>query len=209
MVTRARPLAGSCFARRGSVSNALARSILTIWEKLLLKGRPREVPVLARAAPPCIVSTDAQLRNDRPPRTSGFICTSSGEKSFFIHSFSDAWTARHVDLEEFCITQAEAASPGIAAATWRHMLRSEAAIFFVDNQGATGALTHGSSPAGDLSSIVATVWEEFIFADVRPWFEYVPSACNVADPGSRGSKTLAMRLGAIEARAILPAAWQD
>ena len=55
----------------------LLRSVLTIWEQLLLRGRPREVPIVPCPHPPMLVYTDAQLIVGGVPRLGGFLCTPS------------------------------------------------------------------------------------------------------------------------------------
>ena len=70
-------------------------------------------------------------------------------------------------------------------------------VFFIDNTAAQGALISGSSAVGVMSFIVGLVWELLAAQDISPWFEYVSSACNVADPLSRGSTDLAVSLGGV------------
>ena len=61
-----------------------ARSVLTVWERLLLRGRPREICIRAHPHPPYLVWTDAQLRSSASPRLGGFIACPSGCRAYFI-----------------------------------------------------------------------------------------------------------------------------
>lgn len=180
-------------------------SVLTVWERLLLRGRPREVPVNRHPQPPVLVWTDAQLRTGSVPRLGGFLLCPSGHRAYFIVEMVDSWVNSTVHEPDFCIAQMEAYAAAVAVATWHNFLAHASCIFFIDNKSAMGALIKGSSPAGDLSDIVATTWDELNKHTITAWFEYVPSHLNMADPMSRGDASFAESFGAKKDIARLPA----
>ena len=106
--------------------------------------------------------------------------------------------------EDHCIAQAGGFAPAVALRTWSQILSRASCIFLVDNQCNIGALLKGSSPASDLSSIVACVWSELSLHSVTPWFEYVPTELKVVDHMSRGSEELPISLGAKRSIALYP-----
>ena len=94
-------------------------------------------------------------------------------------------------------------------------LQGKAVLFFVDNTHAIGCLLKGSASVSEsrkrsaddcaieyshyqkflalspplrrlMNAQARAIWRLIAKFDVLPWFEYVTSACNIADPPSRG-----------------------
>ena len=65
-------------------------------------------------------------------------------------------------------------------------LQDRDGFMWIDNMGAKYALQKASSRQDDTGRIVHAFWSQAARVRFRPWFEYVPSAQNVADLPSRG-----------------------
>ena len=74
------------------------------------------------------------------------------------------------------------------------MLRDEQAIYFIDNQSALSAMVKGSSRDVAMSGIAHLTALRQQEMRTRAWYEWVPSAENLADLPSRGDLAGAARL---------------
>ncbi len=83
------------------------------------------------------------------------------------------------------IIPAEVIAIPVAAWLFRASIRHRDVIFFLDNQAAWSALIKSASSAEDCSSISLVCNLLLMLFCVRPWFEYVHTAQNPADPLSR------------------------
>ena len=160
--------------------------------------------------PPIIMYADAMLQPLRgDPGCGALIATPSG----CIQHFITACPIQALDWQvgsEVCIAQAECWTQGTAVSTWVDLLANNDAWFFCDNSSALGALIKGSSSAGDLNNMVGSIWHTLAIARCWAWWEFVPSALNVADHLSRGREDLAHELGSrrIEAKHMNVKAWR-
>lgn len=171
----------------------LVRSVLTVWERLLRMGKPREVLLRSVRHPPIIVYADAMLRPSRGLPSCGAIAAApSGIVEFFLSECPAGVVRQFLVDEDTCIARAEAWIQADSVATWKNTLAQEDAIFFCDNTAVLGSLVRGSSSALDLSNIVGAIWSTIAAINCRIWWEFVPSELNVADPLSRGSVKLAL-----------------
>jgi hypothetical protein len=86
-----------------------------------------------------------------------------------------------------------------AERTWRDAgidLRGRTVNHFIDNTAALSAFVNGYSSSTDMAQISNMLWLLVAGMRTRPWFEYVPSASNIADLPSRSDYELLERLGA-------------
>ena len=86
-----------------------------------------------------------------------------------------------------------------AEKTWRDAgidLRGRTMNHFIDNTAALSAFVNGYSASTDMARMSNMLWLLVTGMRTRPYFEYVPSAANIADLPSRGKYELLERLGA-------------
>ena len=88
------------------------------------------------------------------------------------------------------INKIEAIVPAICLCTWSHPIRGALWLHFIDNDGALACLVSGCSKNSSLSTVVDYTWAQIPVFGCWPWFERVPSACNIADRLSRKKKLL-------------------
>ena len=79
----------------------------------------------------------------------------------------------------------EALGPILALMFEPEFLRSCVTTFWFDNLSALSGFVLGSSKAADLGSLVFGAHLCFTKRGIRAWWDYVPSASNIADGGSR------------------------
>ena len=92
------------------------------------------------------------------------------------------------------IGQAEMAAGAAAYWTCGEELKDSYPIHFIDNQGALASLVRGSSRDAPSSWLAHDVARQHFDIDSRVWFEFVPSAANIADLPSRGELKHAARI---------------
>ena len=83
------------------------------------------------------------------------------------------------------INKIEAIVPAICLCTWSHLIRGSLWLHFIDNDGALACLVSGCSKNSSLSAVVDYTWAQIPVLGCWPWFERVPSACNIVDGLSR------------------------
>ena len=79
------------------------------------------------------------------------------------------------------INKIEAIVPAICLCTWSHLIRGSLWVHFIDNDGALACLVSGYSKSSSLSAIVDYTWAQIPVLGCWPWFERVPSKCNIVD----------------------------
>ena len=94
-----------------------------------------------------------------------------------LHAWSES-----ADLEpQRHINKIEAIVPAICLCTWSHLIRGSLWLHFIDNDGALACLVSGCSKNRSLSAVVDYTWAQIPVLGCWPWFERVPSACNIVD----------------------------
>ena len=83
------------------------------------------------------------------------------------------------------INKIEAIVPAICLCTWSHLIRGSLWLHFIDNDGALACLVSGCSKSSSLSAVVDYTWAQIPVLGCWPWFERVPSKCNIVDGLSR------------------------
>ena len=83
------------------------------------------------------------------------------------------------------INKIEAIVPAICLCTWSHLIRGSLWLHFIDNDGALACLVSGCSKSSSLSAVVDCTWAQIPVLGCWPWFERVPSECNIVDGLSR------------------------
>ena len=106
------------------------------------------------------------------------------------------------------IMMAEMLAPVIAIRSHPDMFRGRAATYFIDNVAVVSALVCGASRAPDLSRMGFALSAISHSLGCPYWIDWVPSASNIADDGSRrgSSETAARELGIDVSPAVFPAA---
>ena len=69
--------------------------------------------------------------------------------------------------------------------TWPNLTRGSLWLHFIDNDGALSHLVSGCSRNSSLSAVVDYTWAQIPALGCWPWFERVPSECNIVDGLSR------------------------
>ena len=83
------------------------------------------------------------------------------------------------------INKIEAIVPAICLCTWSHLIRGSLWLHFIDNDVALACLVSGCSKSSSLSAVVDYTWAQIPVLGCWPWFERVPSKCNIVDGLSR------------------------
>ena len=83
------------------------------------------------------------------------------------------------------INKIEAVVPAICLCTWPDLIRGSLWLHFIDNDGALACLISGCSENSSLSAVVDFTWAQIPALSCWPWFERVPSECNIVDGLSR------------------------
>ena len=73
----------------------------------------------------------------------------------------------------------------LAFGCFPHVLKSSSAIAFVDNMSVIHIAVNGAAKHADLSSFTHALHHRIALLNTDVWWEYVPSASNIADGGSR------------------------
>ena len=100
-------------------------------------------------------------------------------------SVLEAWS-QSTDFEpQRHINKIEAIVPAICLCTWPNLFRGSLWLHFIDNNGALACLVSGCSRNSSLSDVVDYTWAQIPALGCWPWFERVPSECNIVDSWSR------------------------
>ena len=83
-----------------------------------------------------------------------------------------------------------------ALTLWSDLLRDTYTVVYVDNTAAQAALVKGSSGVDTGDQIIQGVGEFEASLVCRPWFSWVPTHSNPADPPSRGATEALRSTGA-------------
>ena len=102
------------------------------------------------------------------------------------------------------INKIEAIVPAICLCTWSHLIRGSLWLHFIDNDGALACLVSGCSKNSSLSAVVDYTWAQILVLGCWPWFERVPSACNIVDGLSRKNFSTALANDWVRDLARLP-----
>jgi hypothetical protein len=163
-----------------------------IWWKDQL-SRPcdlrRTIRLIRPTDPPWIIYTDAHgkggigaiLCESARPRIKSWITTTCPR------SITASFNYRRTQIVMF-----ELLAIPLAILQWASLLQGRRVIFFIDNQSSLGAVVNGSSAVDDLNQWVGILHKILRTYQIEPFWHWVPSDYNLADPPSRGrSPTLA------------------
>ena len=92
---------------------------------------------------------------------------------------------RHINIIEAIV-------PAICLCTWSHLIRGSLWLHFIANDGVLACLVSGCSKSSSLSAIVDFTWAQIPVLGCWPWFERVPSECNIVDGLSRKNFSTAL-----------------
>ena len=88
------------------------------------------------------------------------------------------------------INKIEAILPAICLCTWPHLIRGFLWLHFIYNDVALACLVPGCSKSSSSSAVVDYTWAQIPVLGCWPWFERVPSKCNIVDGLSRKTSPL-------------------
>ena len=103
-----------------------------------------------------------------------------------------AWSVSTEIEPQRHINKIEAIVPAICLCTWSHLIRGSLWLHFIDNDGALACLVSGCSKNSSLSAVVDYTWAQIPVLGCWPWFERVPSECNIVDGLSRKNFSTAL-----------------
>ena len=209
-----RALMGPLYAHDASaaptISTAL-RGALRVWLEILLVGLPRRRVYLqqARRRPTVKVWTDAAWEpSERNPAYVAFVVffpAERGQQERWVYGHApvpaevmDRFVARKQYIGQLELLAAVAVYWSVPE------LRGRDVIHWIDNQGAIAALVKGYSRAPDSVQILHAFVVFTMALGLAIWFEYVPSAANIADLPSRLDFVLLQSMGAVEVPFIFP-----
>jgi hypothetical protein len=182
---------------------------LTWFRAFLNQAAPRLVKPQTRFGH-AVIFTDAACEDDGARVTAGAVLWRPNQANLEFLSYEvpgHIATSWRTGASGQVIGQAEIHPVVVAKNTWAHYLKDTSAIFLIDNDSARDALIKGYSPSLSSCRIIA----ESSAADARlalaPWYERVPSYCNIADAPSRGDYGALFAVGARQVPPVLPANW--
>ena len=115
-----------------------------------------------------------------------------------------AWS-ESTDIEpQRQINKIEAIVPAICLRTWPNLIRGSLWLHFIDNDGALACLISGCSKNSSLSAVVDCTWAQIPALGCWPWFERVPSECNIVDGLSPRNSSTAQENNWVRDSAQLP-----
>jgi len=176
---------------------------LEFYRELLKIKRPRRIPLTSGDYPPRVVISDASWEPGSASGTPGRVCfflldqQTSFRKGAVFDIKWDSPLLRHLEHRSSQIMAAELLGPMLALAFGGAFLRKASATFFMDNLSGLCAIVKGGSRRVDLAALANGIATGFVTKDCRAWIDYVESASNSTDGGSRVgvSDDMASRLG--------------
>ena len=172
---------------------------------------PFEVRLPRDIRPPLVVLTDASFEIGHT--WIGFVVCCPWNGMRWAGAPSPDWLMRllasHKERQTY-IGQLEAvvcASPCMSLP--ESYFRNRTVLHYVDNQGALYSLINGRSNDFDMNRIVFVTLMRHTYLSCNVWFEYVPSASNIADLPTRLDSDAIARLNSLGSRVPLqlPPAW--
>ena len=119
-------------------------------------------------------------------------------------SVLEAWS-RSTDLEpQRHINKIEAIVPAICLCTWPKLIRGSLWLHFIDNDGALACIISGYSKNSSFTAVVDYIWAQIPALGCWPWFDRVPSVCNIVDGLSRRNFSTAQANNWLRDSAQLP-----
>ena len=115
-----------------------------------------------------------------------------------------AWSESTDTEPQRHINKIEAVVPAICLCTWPNLIRGSVWLHFIDNDGALACLISGCSKNSSLSAVVDYTWAQIPALGCWPWFERVPSECNIVDGLSRRNFSTAQENNWVRDSAQLP-----
>ena len=193
------PLDVGLFGRvcRGATSALIARqyyeSTLDVHGTLLdslqyvrttvQRVQDRVIPIGPSPSMPVVIYSDASL--EAGILTIGAVCFPvTGRPQAF------TWVVPHEIVQlalrgDYNINKGELLAAPVAIWTFAHHLYNKDITWFIDNSAALASLIKSSSPKETMAKICLVSHMALSKLVCRPWFEWVDSASNVADPLSR------------------------
>jgi len=168
-----------------------ALAALAYHQELLAIPRARVVPLGIDCHRPVSVITDASWGDDAIKPLVGKVCflMFGRDRSRWwggvVDITADSDLIRKLHMRKTQIMAAELLGPLLALYFGGDELDHSACSFFIDNLSGMCSLVKGNSKKSDLSAVANAVHVELVERDCRPWFDYVESASNAADGGSR------------------------
>ena len=119
-------------------------------------------------------------------------------------SIQDRWSLREGGGTQQ-INKIEAIGPALVVSTWGHYVRGCLWLHFIDNNVALDCLVSGYSKGSPvLSDIIDYTWSQVARLPCWPWFERVPSECNIVDGLSQRDFYYAVEGGWVRDVALCP-----
>ena len=150
---------------------------------LVCRGRSVSMDPLGRR--PIIIYSDASIG---APRVGGLRCGAvvrTPSRTLYTSFDIPSWVVSTWENRQTQITVAELIVAPILALTAPDILRDQDVFWFIDNQSALACLVKTSSKAGDLAELSLLSGLALAAMGARTWYDYVPSALNIADGLSR------------------------
>ena len=146
---------------------------------------PRTVHIFPALSKPVVVYTDASTEAPCPSGCRIGVWIHDGETIWcetvdVPRDILAAWLPRKTQINLLELL----AVPLVARAN-ASILKSRDVIWFLDNQAALGSLVKAASRQSDVNYLSLLSGLVFAVLGSRPWYEWVPSRCNISDPLSR------------------------
>ena len=191
--------------RQHSEESDLDDAISDVLQALLMmvrRLRQFSVPIVRDIRPPIVVLTDASWELSHT--WLGFLVLHPWNGARWAGSATPSWLLRVLErhkARQTYIGQLEGIE--LCAPYWslpRSWFEGRLVLHYVDNQGALYSAIHGRSNDADLNRIVFLLRARLDQMGCRVWFDYVPSASNIADLPTRLDAAAFARLEPIASR---------
>lgn len=177
---------------------------------LLPRLPPRHILLRQRERAPLVVYTDAMYKTSTRLGRIGVVvydpeASARGEPSYRHASAvvpPEVYDALLPRVQQ--VTVLEALGALTAITTFPEAFRGREVIHFIDNTGAMFNLANGYSGQTDMAMITHIFNAACAALGADVWFEWVPSAANIADLPSRGEFELLQELGSVEGEVVWP-----
>lgn len=181
---------------------------LLLLERIVRAARPACFPLLPSTERPQVVLSDASFRRLDGYGELGVVVWDRGfDQWHYTSMVAPSWLVRLMqqmtDTDQK-ITQLELVAVACAYFTFPDLLCGRLVHHFVDNQPALAGCISGSSGRPDSALILHELQVKLVEIQCQPWFGFVYSEDNLADPPSRGDFVLMRQLRARWRRCVLP-----
>ena len=180
-----------------------------MWERLIVKGRPRDLEVEEDDENDVVIFTDGSWpepgQSSKPMIGAVVFDKTSGK------AWSTAMKVPEDLIREWLprktqIAMVEMLAPIVVNEVFKEELRGKKAILLVDSESVEGALVKGYSARSDMTWLTAVFWDQLVDLDCLMYIDRISTDGDIADGPSRGRSREAVAGGWEHREAVIPGA---